>query len=101
MTDTATHDAAQVKLCSRCEENPVADPDSKNPWCKECRAEYARGYQKTKLNREMRKGFASGAKRMQDYLALAFHNLGGGQFSGDEISDLILRAPLPTTDQAP
>jgi hypothetical protein len=42
--------------------------------------------------------FLTGARTMRQSLAVAFDGLGGGQFSGGEISDLILRAPLPQPD---
>ncbi len=94
--DLTTADAEpQVKICSKCKKNPVAFPDSTNPWCAECRAEAHKKYLESKEGQAEGKGFAEGARLMREQLATKFEGQQSGMFSGYEICDLIREARPP------
>ena len=57
---------ATFEKCPRCEARP-ASPGG-NHWCLECRAEYKRDYDKTKLMMARAKGFSEGAAAMKALL---------------------------------
>jgi hypothetical protein len=90
---------AEAAKCTKCSEE--LDTTGYPLWCRKCRAAHKREYEQTRKEMYTNQAFLTGARTMRQSLAVAFDGLGGGQFSGGEISDLILRAPLPTTDQAP
>ncbi len=85
----------QVKICSKCKKNPVAFPDSTNPWCSECRAEAHKKYLESKEGQAEGKGFAEGARLMREQLATQFECQRSGMFTGYEICDLIREAIPP------
>lgn len=84
-----------AKMCSKCKKNPVAYPDSKNPWCKECRAEAQKAYLETKEGMAEGKGFALGVAACRAEWSEHFEHQRSGSFSGYEICDLIRQAPAP------
>jgi len=86
---------SEVLLCSKCGDNPRADGDSNNPWCKECRAEYQRNYERLRLLKQERHGYAQGISDMRELLAGEFDRLGFAEFSAIEVRDLIRNAPGP------
>ena len=83
------------KLCSRCKKNPVAFPESTNPWCAECRADGQKKYLESKEGMAEGKGFAEGARLMKEQLAAQFECQRSGMFTGYEICDLIREALPP------
>jgi len=89
----------ETALCSKCGENPRADDDGTNPWCKPCRAKYQKEYQEGKLGRERSKGFAAGVEAMRNLLVDEFDKIGSGYFTGTETAVLIERAPGPPIPQ--
>ncbi len=88
-----------MELCTKCKKNERADADNNNPWCKECRAQYAREYQAVRKEMLKQKGFQEGAREMRIALAKGFDDIRGtGSFSGPEIASMIMQAPGPTLD---
>ncbi len=94
----ASAEKTEVKLCSKCKKNPVAFPDSTNPWCKECKAAAQKKYMESAEGMAEGKGFALGVRAMREQIASAFGGQGSGMFSGYEIHDLVLEAESPTRD---
>lgn len=86
---------AEIALCSKCEENPRADEDSSNPWCKPCRAKYQKEYQADKLTRERAKGFAAGVEAAMKSIAAEFFRGGNAMVSCQEVAAVIEQAPRP------
>jgi hypothetical protein len=85
-----------LRMCSKegCP-NPRADADNSNPWCKEHRAEYQREYERTRLAKKERHGYAEGIRAMRELLASEFDQLGYSQFTAMECAILIRNAPGP------
>jgi len=85
----------ETELCSKCKENPRADSDSNNPWCKPCRAKYAKEYADEKLTRERSKGFVAGVEAMVQTLATEFGRHGRAQMTCREVEFAIRNSPRP------
>ena len=85
----------EIALCSKCGENPRADEDSNNPWCKPCRAKYQKEYQDGKVTRATAKGFAAGVDAAVKTLAHEFGRGGSAMVSCQEVAAVIERAPRP------
>jgi hypothetical protein len=83
--------------CAKCGIRPAGAPAGQggNKWCNECRAQWQRDYQDTRITMANNKGFYEGVKAMRDLLAQEFERLGWGAFTGDEIALLIRQAPGP------
>lgn len=82
-------------LCSKCEKNPRADPDSTNPWCKDCKATAHRDYLAGLKKQNAEQAFARGVQADREFLAQQFYRLGTGYFSGQEIGDLMMTTARP------
>ncbi len=65
MPDTADTQTVSVKMCSKCHQNPRADTNNGNPWCKECRADYQRIYAEGRAERVKDTGYAKGVEAMR------------------------------------
>ena len=87
--------AATAEMCSKCKEKPRADPDGTNPWCLDCRAKYMKEYRATVEGKAEAKGFARGARAMQEALAKSAEGMGSGSLSGYEIASIIRDMPPP------
>jgi hypothetical protein len=74
--------------------NPL-DTTGTPKWCKRCRADYQKEHRALEMDRKERQGYIKGAKKMREILAAEFAKLGIGTFSGDEVAELIQRAPGP------
>jgi hypothetical protein len=85
----------ETVLCSKCGENPRADSDSNNPWCKQCRAKYAKEYQENRLQQATAKGFAAGVDAAVQSLAAEFGLHGGAHVTCSEVAQVIQAAPRP------
>jgi len=70
--------------CSKCE--GVLDTTAYPRWCRKCRAEHKREYERTKKEMSETRGFAAGASAMQAALAARVSSLGNGKFSGLQLS---------------
>lgn len=92
--------ATRVSVCSKCQEHPRAAEDGTNPWCKACRAKYAKEYRDGLAARQFSYGFIKGIEAMRERLMREFTRLGSGSFTGDEISYLIagMTPPVPSGD---
>ncbi len=86
----------ETVLCTKCGENPRADEDSNNPWCKPCRAKYQKEYQDGKVARATAKGFVAGVDAAVKSLAGEFARAGNAMVSCNEVAQVIARAPRPT-----
>ena len=87
----------EMKLCSQCKVNPRADQaeNATNPWCRECRARYAKEYSILRMDRKQREGFVRGREEMRNMIAREFMRLQVATFSGAEIARLVLQMPGP------
>lgn len=70
--------------CSRCDGK--LDTDSKDKWCKKCRATYQREYTKTLESRAESKGFARGLRTCRELL---IGRVGRGAITGHAAAQLI------------
>lgn len=86
---------ADFELCSKCRLNPRADAESSNPWCKPCRAKYAKEYAQTKMMMERAKAFAAGAEAAMQMLAHEFGRHGRVLITAGEIAQAIQASPRP------
>lgn len=87
--------AATAELCSKCKKEPRADTDGTNPWCLKCRADYQREYNATKEGRAEAKGFARGARAMQEAIAASAERMGSGNLTGYEIAEVVRQMDAP------
>lgn len=95
MTENETAPAPAVLMCSKCEKNPRANPDSTNPWCAECKAEKHKEYLAGLKKQNAEQSFARGVAGMRELLGREFDIQGSGCFSGYEIANLIRCARGP------
>lgn len=88
-----------VQICTKCHQNPRADTDGTNPWCKECRAEYAKVYEAGKAAKMKDLGFSKGAEAMRrDLLKTLAEFHPTGVFSFAEAARWIKSFPAPRPD---
>ena len=66
--------------CSTCNKRPVRGPDQRV--CKECHAEYMRGYRLTSKQRAHIKSFLQGYNALRDDLTATFKRIGEGEMTG-------------------
>lgn len=89
-------DSSETLLCSRCGKNPRANPDSENPWCKECKSKYQKEYNETKAKQDAAHHFALGVNAMRERVAAIFERCGSAVFSANEVTAIIRKEPRPT-----
>lgn len=83
------------QLCSKCKTRPRADSISTNPWCLECRAEYAREYRALKKEMRESRGYAAGQSAMRDHLALMLDRLGSSMINAHDTAQWIRKQTVP------
>lgn len=85
----------QSPNCTKCGKNPRADADSNNPWCKDCRAEYQRDWDRGKKERERHRGYVEGAAAMREQIVLALARLGNAQINALDTARWVREQPTP------
>ncbi len=97
MPETAESQTAAAKMCSKCGKHPRADSNGNNPWCKECRADYARIYAEGKAERMKDTGFSKGAEAMRIALIEAINRTHPNVITNyGEVARWIREYPIPT-----
>ncbi len=93
--ETSAPAGAAPLMCSKCGDNPRADADSTNPWCKDCKAQAHKMYVANLRKQNAEQSFARGITADREFLAREFRKLGTGNFSGDEIAHILLTCARP------
>jgi len=84
------------KTCTKCGNNPKAGgPEDKNPWCKECRAEYQRERVQGLDWRAERRGLIRGIRAMRECLSVYFRAM-PRHLAGPEVASIIETLPGPS-----
>ena len=93
MPDTAVVAEKDVKVCSRCTENPRVSGSS---WCRPCLNEYQRGYQDGIKERLKDSNFAKGAEQMRHALLAVIGSMAPtAHTTNGMIADWIRQFPAP------
>lgn len=79
------------QMCSKCGVRSRAYPETGNPWCLQCLAEYRKRYDRGIRDRLIERGFMRGRDNSRELLVAEFRQMGSAQFTAAEVAEIIKR----------